>query len=74
MGICYWFLFFVGIFLIIELLKKQRICPKCKKPLPRFRIPTSLKQLAFGGWTCQHCGVELNRVGGVLKVSNIKKH
>ncbi len=35
-------------------------CPRCSEPLPRIRAPTSLRQMMWGGWTCQRCGAELN--------------
>jgi transposase-like protein len=42
---------------------KKNICPSCKKPLPRVRKPTSLRQALFGGWTCPSCKIELNNKG-----------
>ncbi|MBN1981623.1 MAG: hypothetical protein JW795_08835 [Chitinivibrionales bacterium] len=49
--------------LLIGLLAPAKYCPDCKKKLPKFRKPASTKQSAFGGWTCPHCGCEINRKG-----------
>ncbi len=67
MDLGYWLLILAGVIVVITLLRKQRICPKCKKPLPKFRTPTNWRQLVWGGWTCQHCETESNRMGGFVK-------
>ena len=41
-------------------------CPNCGTPVPRFRNPTSLRQALWGGWSCAHCGTELDRNGREL--------
>ena len=54
------------LFVVFVLLTGRRLnpeCPGCGKQLPTFRKPTSLRQLLFGGWTCQECGAELNARG-----------
>jgi len=38
-------------------------CPHCQTPVPRYRKPTSLRQAAWGGWTCENCGTEMDRHG-----------
>ncbi len=38
-------------------------CPHCHADLPRFRMPRSLKQMLWGGWTCDNCGSEVDRHG-----------
>lgn len=38
-------------------------CPNCGEQMPRFRDPESLRQEAFGGWTCSNCRTELDRFG-----------
>lgn len=40
-----------------------RECPKCGAPVPVFRLPTSLRQVLWGGWTCRRCGCEVDRKG-----------
>ena len=37
-------------------------CPKCDERLPALRFP-SPKQIAWGGWTCSHCGCEVDKWG-----------
>jgi transposase-like protein len=44
-------------------LSQPRHCPKCEAPMPRFRIPTSFRQMFLGGWTCPNCGCEIDRSG-----------
>jgi hypothetical protein len=55
--------------IIIALLQKVRICPKCKTPLPKFRKPANSHQMLWGGWTCQKCGSEIDRKGNLIKKS-----
>jgi hypothetical protein len=38
-------------------------CPTCNTQQPAIRKPASLRQTIFGGWTCAHCGTEINRHG-----------
>ena len=38
-------------------------CPNCGKLLPRYRKAKSIRQLTFGGWTCEDCGCEINGFG-----------
>ncbi len=38
-------------------------CPKCGQGLPRLRVPASLHQLMWGGWTCPNCGCEMDKWG-----------
>jgi len=38
-----------------------RECPVCKTKIPFMRMPTSFKQAFKGGWTCEKCGVELDK-------------
>jgi hypothetical protein len=52
--------------LIIGLLIPAKTCPDCKKKLPKFRKPSSLKQAAYGGWVCPHCGCEIDRKGNKI--------
>lgn len=41
-------------------------CPQCGRSLPSKRLPTSLRQMLWGGWTCGNCGVELDKWGHQL--------
>ena len=41
-------------------------CPKCGQRTPTFRVPTSLHQMMWGGWTCPSCGCELDKWGKAL--------
>jgi hypothetical protein len=38
-------------------------CPECAAPLPKLRVPTSVRQAFWGGWTCPVCGCEVDRRG-----------
>jgi hypothetical protein len=38
-------------------------CPNCGSPLPKIRVPTSMRQALRGGWTCGQCGCEVDRRG-----------
>lgn len=42
-------------------------CPNCGTPVPMFRHPNSLRQAAWGGWTCVNCGTEMDRDGRELQ-------
>ncbi|MBD3790516.1 MAG: hypothetical protein IE885_09205 [Campylobacterales bacterium] len=41
-------------------------CPCCGTKAPMFRIPKNLKQLLWGGWSCQKCGCEFDKYGNKL--------
>ena len=41
-------------------------CPNCNTPVPSVRTPTSLRQLLWGGWTCETCDTEMDRHGNEL--------
>ncbi len=47
----------------LHLTARPRKCPKCRHPLPKYRIPTSIPQAAHGGWTCPKCGTEVDGDG-----------
>ena len=36
-------------------------CPECGVPAPRIRIPTSRRQMLWGGWTCSSCVLRIKR-------------
>ncbi|SRR6266498_1550095 len=44
-------------------MRRRYNCPRCGSPLPRFRIPTSVPQLMYGGSTCKQCGCEVDSTG-----------
>lgn len=52
-----------GVVAAIGLLSPRRKCPGCSIALPRFRMPSSLRDAAFGGWVCRSCGTRVNRMG-----------
>lgn len=39
------------------------VCPHCQTPAPRVRKPANRRQLLWGGWTCPHCGLEIDKYG-----------
>lgn len=57
-----------GLFvLVLALLLPRRACPQCGKPLPKFRKPANTSQALAGGWTCPHCGCEVDRSGRITR-------
>jgi len=38
-------------------------CPSCGSRMPKFRIPLTFRQGVWGGWTCSHCGCEMDKWG-----------
>jgi hypothetical protein len=42
---------------------QSRHCPHCNTPAPRIRLPKSLHQFMWGGWTCRACGIEVDKWG-----------
>ena len=36
-------------------------CPFCQTPAPGIRKPANRRQFLWGGWTCAHCGHELDK-------------
>lgn len=51
------------IVLIIGLLQGEKKCPECDQPLPKQRKPKNRRQFLWGGWTCEHCGCEIDAKG-----------
>jgi hypothetical protein len=43
------------------------MCPACGTPQPKWRKPTSVRQMFFGGYTCPNCGTEMDRNGKAIK-------
>lgn len=48
-------------------------CPRCFTEMPSLRIPTSLKQTMWGGWSCKNCGSELDKYGSLIDEDNQKE-
>jgi hypothetical protein len=42
-------------------------CPTCGTQQPAIRKPTSFRQAIWGGWTCAHCGTEIDRHGAAIE-------
>lgn len=42
---------------------KPTSCPECQTPAPAFRTPKNARQAMWGGWTCERCGLELDKWG-----------
>ena len=41
-------------------------CPKCGERMPFVRIPDSMFQLLWGGWTCPNCDCKMDKWGKVV--------
>lgn len=41
-------------------------CPQCNEPAPRVRMPKSLREFLWGGWTCSSCGRHVDKWGRAL--------
>jgi hypothetical protein len=42
-------------------------CPQCRQQMPAFRVPASLQQLLWGGWTCLQCGCRMDKWGRAIE-------
>jgi hypothetical protein len=38
-------------------------CARCGEPVPLVRVPASVQQALWGGWTCPRCGLENDKWG-----------
>ena len=38
-------------------------CPQCDAQAPTFRVPKSVRQALWGGWTCTACNIEIDKWG-----------
>ncbi len=45
----------------VEALSEAPECPKCATTLPQVRIPKTLNEVLFGGWTCSKCGARFDK-------------
>ena len=41
-------------------------CPNCGQRMPAIRMPDSVHQLMWGGWTCPNCGQKMDKWGKAL--------
>ena len=41
-------------------------CPHCSHEQPTLRKPTNIQQAAWGGWTCEECGTQMDKWGRQL--------
>jgi hypothetical protein len=39
------------------------VCPFCGTPLRQIRLPRTMRQALWGGWTCARCGNEVDKHG-----------
>jgi hypothetical protein len=56
----------VTVVLLFAAMSSGRSCPNCDAKLPVFRKPTSLRQMLWGGWTCEVCKTEVDRSGHLM--------
>ncbi|WP_189586510.1 hypothetical protein [Litorimonas cladophorae] len=38
-------------------------CPRCNLRQPKLRMPRTLRQFFFGGWTCERCHTDMDSFG-----------
>ena len=43
-------------------------CPKCKEEQPQIRMPKSIKEALWGGYSCNNCGCKMDKYGVERKV------
>jgi len=41
-------------------------CPECSEKMPALRIPKSMQQIMWGGWTCPKCDCKMDKFGKKL--------
>jgi hypothetical protein len=41
----------------------QAVCPRCRAAVPTVRVPGSLHEMLWGGWTCPQCGCKVDKYG-----------
>lgn len=66
-------LFFISLVMIVIGTVRRRgvwginletpLCPDCGVRVQTVRVPTSLRQGMWGGWTCTTCGCEMDKWG-----------
>ena len=45
---------------------KPVTCPCCGEPAPMVRAPKNLRQVMWGGMTCDNCGLEYDKWGNAV--------
>ena len=50
---------------------KPARCPHCDTPTLRVRIPRSLREFMWGGWTCGACGTRVDKWGRELPPAHL---
>ena len=47
-----------------SVLSRPRLaCPNCHQALPRFRRPSSARDVLYGGWRCPNCKASISAAG-----------
>lgn len=42
-------------------------CPQCGERMPAIRVPESMFQLLWGGWSCPACGCKMDKWGKAIE-------
>jgi hypothetical protein len=42
-------------------------CPSCGERMPFVRMPDSMFQMLWGGWTCPNCGCKMDKWGRMIE-------
>ena len=42
-------------------------CPSCGAPQPAVRVPRSLREVLWGGWTCSKCRCQMDKYGASIE-------
>jgi hypothetical protein len=45
---------------------KRVDCPRCATAASNVRVPTTLRQALWGGWSCKACGQQFDKWGNVI--------
>lgn len=46
---------------------KSMTCPNCGTPQPKVRKPKNMREVLWGGCTCDKCGCEMDKWGKKIK-------
>ncbi|MBN8611302.1 MAG: hypothetical protein J0L92_11985 [Deltaproteobacteria bacterium] len=46
---------------------KGASCPQCKQAAPTIRVPKTVGQALWGGWTCERCQLEIDKWGKPIR-------
>ncbi len=47
-------------------------CPSCGNEIKNLRMPSSFRQLLFGGWNCGQCGTSISGKEKIITVTSNK--